>query len=51
LGVFDAKSGRPLGGVLLGVGPPAIAVDAQTSRVFVANTGDGMVSVLDATRL
>ncbi len=51
LGVFDAKSGRPLSGVLLGVGPPAMAVDAQTARVFVANTGDGTVSVLDAARL
>ncbi len=50
--VLDAQSGRLKREHLLpDLGPPAVAVDRQTARVFVANAGDDTVSVLDATRL
>ncbi len=47
----DGRSGRPSRQVTLGKGPPALTVDAQTGRIFVANAGDNTVSVLDAARL
>lgn len=49
--ILDTHSGLLVRQVRLGVGPPAVAIDAQTGRAFVANGGDATVSVLDATRL
>ncbi len=49
--VLDTRSGRLVRQLGLGVGPPAVAIDAQTRRAFIANGGDGTVSVLDAARL
>lgn len=49
--VLDTHSGRLVRQFTLGAGPPAVAVDEQTGRVFVANAGDDTVSMLDATRL
>jgi DNA-binding beta-propeller fold protein YncE len=58
LSVLDARTGALLRTVITGIAPSAVAVDAQTSRVFVANAGsldgqgrsrgDGSVSMLDA---
>ncbi len=49
--VLDTRSGRGLTGVDVGAGPPAVGVDEQSGRIFVANEGDNTVSVLDTTRL
>jgi len=56
--ILDATSGRFLRGVTVGMLPVAVAVDARSGRVFVANKGpvdsnlvplgNGTVSVLDA---
>jgi len=48
--VLDARSGRILRTVTVGLGPYAVAVDERTSRVFVANYDGNTVSVLDAGR-
>ncbi len=49
---YDLVSGRLLRAVMTGVAPPgrtpgAIAVDAQTARIFVINSGENTVSMLD----
>jgi len=49
--VLDTRTGRGRGSMEVGAGPPAVGVDEQTARVFVANGGDNTVSVLDAARL
>ena len=51
LTVLDTRTGLPLRALTLGTGPPAVAVDEQTGRAFVANAGDNTVSVLDTARL
>jgi len=51
LTAIDTRTGRPIRALALGAGPPAVGVDEQTGRVFVANAGDDTVSMLDATRL
>lgn len=51
LTALDTRTGRPIRARALGAGPPAVGVDEQTGRVFVANAGDDTVSVLDAARL
>jgi len=48
---FDTRTGHRRAGLNVGVGPPAVGVDEQTARIFVANAGDNTVSVLDAARL
>jgi YVTN family beta-propeller protein len=47
--MLDARSGAVLRSVRVGWQPDALAVDARTDRVFVANLADGTLSVLDAT--
>jgi DNA-binding beta-propeller fold protein YncE len=51
-GGVRARSGQETGAVLytahLGTNPLAVAVDARTGRVFVANATGGSVSVLTA---
>lgn len=47
---LDSRSGTLEGTVAVGQEPIALAVDAQRSRVFVANSGSATVSVLDARR-
>jgi len=49
--VLDTRTGRGRGSVEVGAGPPAVGVDEQTARIFVANGGDNTVSILDAARL
>ncbi len=49
--VLDTYNGRVVRQLSLGIGAPAVGVDAQTQRAFVANGGDTTVSVLDTTRL
>jgi len=49
--VFDDVSGRIINHLTVGHGPPALAVDAQDRRLFVANGGDNTVTVLDTTHL
>jgi len=53
LTVLDMRSGRPLRVKLprLGQGPPALAVDEQTGRLFVVNGADNTVSVLDVSHM
>ncbi len=48
---LDGRTGQLRRRLSLGKGPPALAVDTQTGRVFVANAGDNTVSVLDARKL
>ncbi len=49
--VIGMRDGRIPRQVVLGGGPPAIAVDAATGHVYVANLRDNTVSVLDTTHL
>jgi len=49
--VFDAVSGRIINHLTVGHGPPALAVDAQDQRLFVANGDDNTVTMLDTTHL
>src|ERR1035438_8694584 len=43
-----ARAGEPgTQRVAVGVAPIALAIDARTNRIFVANEGDGTVSVID----
>jgi len=49
LTVLDTRSGRVLQTMTLGQGPPVVAVDERTKRVFVVNGADSTVSVLDAS--
>ncbi len=49
--VLDTRTGRGRGSVEVGAGSPAVGVDEQAARIFVANGGDNTVSVLDAARL
>lgn len=53
LTVLDIRTGRPLRVQLprLGRGPPALAVDEQTRRLFVVNGADHTVSVLDVSHV
>lgn len=51
LTVRDGRTGQIRHQLTLGRGPPAVAVDAQTARIFVTNANDNTVSILDATRL
>jgi DNA-binding beta-propeller fold protein YncE len=51
LTAIDTRTGQPGRALALGTGPPAVAVDEQTGRMFVANAGDSTVSMLDTTRL
>lgn len=46
--MLDAHTGALLSTVTVGVLPSALAVDAQTGRVFVTNSGSNTVSTLDA---
>jgi hypothetical protein len=46
LHVLDARSGRLLGRIVLGVGPNALAVDAPSRHLFGANRGENTVSML-----
>jgi YVTN family beta-propeller protein len=45
IGVFDVASGQRVRTIPVGAAPVAIAVDAQTGRAFVANTGGGGLSL------
>ncbi len=45
--VLDARTGRLVRVVRVGRGPQALAVDERLARVFVANLGDGTVSIFD----
>jgi YVTN family beta-propeller protein len=47
--MLDARSGRILRTIPVGLQPCALAVDERTHRVFVVNAGSDSVSVLDAT--
>jgi DNA-binding beta-propeller fold protein YncE len=49
LHVLDARSGRLLGRIALGVGPHALAVDAPSRHLFVANRGENTLSMLALT--
>jgi len=49
LTVLDTRNGRVLQTMTLGQGPPVVAVDERTKRVFVVNGTDSTVSVLDAS--
>lgn len=51
LTVLDTRSGRVLHTMTLGQGPPVVAVDERTERLFVVNGADNTVSVFDASRL
>jgi len=55
LTMLDVRSGKPYGkprrSAQLGKGPPLVAVDEQTRRLFVINGADNTVSVLDTSRL
>jgi len=46
LHVLDARSGRLLRRIVLGVGPNALAVDAPSCHLFVANRSENTVSML-----
>jgi YVTN family beta-propeller protein len=46
--IVDARRGRVLRTVGVGLSPRAVAVDERTGRVFVTNDGERSVSVLDA---
>ncbi len=47
LTVLDTRSGRVRHTMTLGQGPPIVAVDERTERLFVVNGADSTVSVLD----
>jgi len=49
--VLDARSGRILSKLSVGVGPQDVAIDEIARRVFVTNEHDNTLSVFDATRL
>lgn len=49
--VLDARSGALLDTVPVGGAAGAIAVDARTQRVFIADSARNSVTILDATRL
>lgn len=48
VGVLDTRTGALVRTVVVGQGAAALAVDAPTARVFVANSAADTVSVLDA---
>jgi len=49
LHVLDARSGRLLRRIVLGVGPSALAVDPPSRHLFVINRGENTVSMLALT--
>jgi len=51
VGVFDARSLRPLAPLPVGGGPQDVAIDEQAQRIFITNEHDNTLSVFDARRL
>jgi len=50
--IYDASRGNLVRVIATpGIGPPAITVDAQDRRVFVANSGGDTVTILDTTHV
>lgn len=49
--VLNAQTGQRLSTIYVGRGVPAMVVDERTNRLFVLNTSDDTVSVIDTTRL
>lgn len=49
--VLNTHTGQRLTTIYVGRGVPAMVVDERTNRLFVLNTSDDTVSVIDTTRL